>query len=411
MSHAGTPTPHWFEPGADTGVAADPANFSIVLGGPLYQLLRRAHVAGDALELARRRIVAISLFAWLPLLALATAAGDALGGAAAIPFLMDVEVHVRFLVAVPLLVAAELLVHLRLRPIAQEFLVRGLVPDASLERFRECVRSAFRLRNSVAAEIAMIALIYGFGIPFVWQRYAALSVATWYSVPTVEGQELTAAGLWYVYVSVPLFQFLLLRWYFRLVIWMRFLWQVSRIRLNLSAMHGDLTAGLGFLSGTVFAFVPLLMAHGALLSGNIANRIFYMGGKLADSHTEIGIVVAYLLALVFVPLTVFAPQISEAKRRASRIYGRLSQRYVSDFEAKWVPGGTVAPESPLGEGDIQSLADMGNSLATVRATRAVPITRDAVLRLAAAALVPVAPLLLTVIPAEELLRRLLKMVI
>ena len=391
--------------------AADARNFSIVLGGPLYQLLRRTHFTGDALELARRRMVAISLFAWLPLAVLSLASGDALGGAVAVPFFHDIEVHVRFLVAVPLLVGAELLVHMRIRPVAGEFLARGLVPDESLERFRECLRAAFRLRNSVAAEIAMLALIYGVGIPFVWRHFGAFDVATWYSTPTAQGPAFTPAGYWYAYVSVPLFQFLLLRWYFRIFIWMRFLWQVSRIRLNLSAMHGDLNAGLGFLAGTVYAFVPLLMAHGALLAGNVANRIFHLGGTLMEARYEIAAFVAYLLVLVFAPLTVFAPQVNDAKRRASREYGRLSQRYVRDFEVKWLPGGSPPASSPLGEGDIQSLADLGNALAAARATRTVPITREAVVKLAIAALVPLAPLLLTVIPAEELATRLLKMLL
>jgi len=394
----------------DAPEAADPRGFSIVLGGPLYQLLRRAHFTGDALELVRRRILAISLLAWLPLAVLSLIDGDALRGVA-VPFLQDVEVHVRFLVAVPLLVGAELLVHMRIRPVAGEFLARGLVPDDSLERFRECLRAAFRLRNSVAAELAMLALIYGAGIPFVWRHFGAFDVATWYARPTAEGPAFTLAGYWYAYVSVPLFQFLLLRWYFRIFIWMRFLWQVSRIRLDLSAMHGDLNAGLGFLGVTVYAFVPLLMAHGALLAGNVANRIFHLGGTLAEARYEIALVVGYLLVLVFAPLTVFAPQVAEAKRRAAREYGRLSQRYVRDFEARWLPGGAPAAQSPLGQSDIQSLADMGNALATSRATHGVPITRDAVLKLALAALVPLAPLLLTVIPAEELAKRLLKLLL
>jgi hypothetical protein len=40
----------------------------------------------------------------------------------------------------------------------------------------------------------------------------------------------------------------------------------------------------------------------------------------------------------------------------------------------------------------------------------VPITRQAIVMLVAATLIPIAPLLLTVIPAEELLKRLLKLV-
>ena len=399
---------HAFHVSAETPAAADPRDFSIVLGGPLYQLLRRAHVAGDALELVRRRVVVLAVVAWLPLLLLALAGGRALGGVG-VPFLHDVEVHVRLLVALPLLVAAELLVHMRLRPVAGEFLARGLVPEESLERFRDCVRAAFRLRNSITAELLMVALVYGVGVPFLWRNAVALEVPTWYANPTPEGAHLTAAGMWYVGLSVPLFQFLLLRWYFRIFIWVRFLWHVSRIRLRLSAMHADQNAGLGFLAGTVYAFTPLLMAHGALLAGVIANRVFFLGGTLPDARMEIAAVVAYLLVLVFAPLTVFAWQVNEAKRRASREYGRLNQRYVRDFEAKWLPGGMPATQSPLGDTDIQSLADLANSLATARATRTVPITRDALLKLGAAVLIPIAPLLLTMFPAEELARRLLKM--
>jgi len=393
-----------------TGESGDAADFSIVLGGPLFQLLRRAHVSGNALELVRRRMAVIAALAWLPLLVLALAGGRAFGDAVAVPFLKDVEVHARFLVALPLLIVAEFVVHVRMRTIASEFVVRGLVAPGALERFRDAVRAAVRLRNSVAAEVAMVVIVYALGIPVLWREVAALDVATWYADPSSGSAGLTAAGLWFVYVSVPLFQFLLLRWYFRLVVWMRFLWQVSRIPLDVSSMHADRMAGFGFLAGTAFAFVPLAMAHGALLAGVIANRVFYVGAALTDSKVEVALVVAFLLLLVFGPLTVFAQQASRAKRTALRVYGRLAQRYVTDFERTWLPGGLPAEASPLGSGDIQSLADLSNSLETVRSTRLVPITRQAVMTLVVATLLPLAPLLLTVIPAEELARRLLKLV-
>jgi hypothetical protein len=34
-----------------TGLRRDSDDFSVVLGGPLYQMVRRAHLSGDALEL------------------------------------------------------------------------------------------------------------------------------------------------------------------------------------------------------------------------------------------------------------------------------------------------------------------------------------------------------------------------
>ena len=394
-----------------TPLDTDPRDFSIILGGPLFQLLRRAHMTGDALELLRRRIVVISLFAWLPLFLLSLLGGEFLRGKAAVPFLLDLQVHARFLVALPLLIVAEYVVHKRLRFVAEEFLVRHLVPDDARGRFHDLLRKAMLLRNSISAEVMMIVVIYVLGVPVLFREAASLSVATWYATPGEGGTRPTLAGLWYAYVSVPIFQFLLLRWYFRMIVWIRFLWGVSRIRLELSPLNADGMAGLSFLSRTVYAFVPLAMAHGAVVAGTIANRIFYGGEKLADSRYEIALVVAFLFVLVFVPLTVFALQVSRAKRAETAAMGRLAQRYAREFETTWLPNGMPAAASPLGSSDIQSLADLGGSFERMRETRVVPITRDAIIGLGLATLVPVAPLLLTVVPAEEIAKRLFSMLL
>ena len=388
------------------GVLRDPTDFSLVLGGPLYQLFRRSHLSGDALELVRQRIIVISLFAWLPLLLLSALEGHALGGSAAVPFLLDVEVHIRFLVVVPLLIAAELVVHQRMRFVVQQFLDRNLIPESALTRFDAAIASAFRLRNSVLAEVLLIAFVYVVGVLIVWRQYMALATATWYAAPTVEGLKLSLGGMWYGYVSLPIFQFLLLRWYFRMFIWMRFLWQVSRIDLSLVPTHPDRVGGLGFLANTVYAFTPLAVAHGALLAGMIANRIFYLGAALPDFKIEIAVLVVFLLGIVLGPLLVFAPQLAQAKRTGNREYGTLAERYVREFDAKWLRGGAPADEPLVGSGDIQSLADLGNSFEVVRTMQIAPITRMLLLRLAAATLVPIVPLLLTMMPLEELLKTL-----
>ena len=107
------------------------------------------------------------------------------------------------------------------------------------------------------------------------------------------------------------------------------------------------------------------------------------------------------------PLLVFAPQLAQAKRRGLREYGMLAARYVRDFDAKWLRGGAPADEPLVGSADIQSLADLRSSFEIVQGMRIVPITKDAVLRLAAATLVPIVPLLLTLMPLEQLLKVLL----
>jgi hypothetical protein len=203
---------------------------------------------------------------------------------------------------------------------------------------------------------------------------------------------------------------MLLRWYFRLFIWARFLWQVSRIGLKLVPTHPDRCGGLVFLEEVCTAFAPLLLAQGALLAGTLANQIFYAGAKLPQFKLEIIAMVAVALFAVVGPLLVFIPVLAHAKRVGLREYGALAQRYVRGFDEKWLRGGAPAEEAFVGSGDIQSLADLGNSFEVVRGMRSLPITKEALLQLVAYTLLPLLPLLLTMLSLEELLGRLLKVV-
>src|SRR5262245_32914289 len=139
-----------------TKAAAPPvesAEFSLVLGGPLYRLFCETHLSGRFLELLRRRLLILCAIAWLPLLVLSALEGTAWGHAVKVPFLLDVEVYARFLVALPLLVAAELIIHARMRTVVREFLDRDLIPDAARQKFDAAIASALRLRNSAIAEV------------------------------------------------------------------------------------------------------------------------------------------------------------------------------------------------------------------------------------------------------------------
>ncbi len=241
----------------------DAPNFSLVLGGPLYQLWQRTRLSGDALQLMWRRVVAFTLLAWVPLLVISAAENNVWSAdGTGVPFLRDIEIHARLLVALPLLIIAELVVHQRMRPVVIQFIDRGLVSEAVRPRFDAAIASAMRLRNSITAEVVLITLVYAIGVGLVWRTQVAMDVASWYGVGVDGILHPTKAGWWMGLVSLPLFQFILLRWYFRFFIWARFLWHVSRIELSLIPTHPDRCGGLGFLSSICYAFSPLLAAQG-----------------------------------------------------------------------------------------------------------------------------------------------------
>jgi hypothetical protein len=330
-----------------------------------------------------------------------------LTGGVRVPFLRDPEVQIRFLLALPLLIAAEVYVHERMRTMAPQFLSRGLIAAEDQPRFQEAVASTLRLSHSVIAELILLILVVTIGFWF-WRRNFALSVSSWYAVGQGAGLRLTAAGWYYAFVSLSIFRFILYRWYFRLLLWYRFLWRVKGMPLHLNLFHPDRAGGLGFLSGGALAFGPVFLAQTILMAGVILDHILYQGARLPNFKMDIlGILVFCVLVLVL-PLGFFIVKLEDADRKAKREFGILSSHYVDDFHSKWIDG-TARPEEPLlGTSDIQSLADLANSFAVVSRMRLVPISKESLFRLVLMIALPFLPLTLTMFSLDEVIRRLMK---
>ena len=208
-------------------------------------------------------------------------------------------------------------------------------------------------------------------------------------------------------VSRPLFQFILLRWYYRLFLWGRFLWRVSHLRLQLIATHPDRRAGLGFLSEFSYAFAPFLFAHGTMVAGRVANGVVHAGLTLPRFQFELVVVPLAALLMVLAPELVFTTRLWSAKRAGLLEYGALAEEYIREFDDKWIRGKPDL-QALLGSGDVQSLADLANSFAVVNELRLIPSLKESVLTLAIITVLPLAPLPLTVISGSELLERLVK---
>jgi len=388
-------------------VPADNGNFSLVLGGPLYQLYLRTRLARPPLDLLSRRVIGLSLISWFPLLVLSVLGGRALGGVA-VPFLRDVEPHTRFLVALPLLIMAEVFVHDRIGSIVRQFLSRGIIVPEDQPRFDALIASTMRLRNSMVLEVVLVVLVYTLA-HWVWKQQLSLALGSWYTVRKGAATQLTMAGYWYAFISLPVLRFIVFRWYFRLFLWYRFLWKVARLPLHLKLFHPDRAGGLGFLSGSVIAFAPVLLAHTVFLAGFIGDRIWHTGATLPSFKMEIVGAMLFLMLLVLAPLGFFVIPLIKARRTAGREYGILASHYVDDFRSKWIEGDGRASEPLLGTRDIQSLADLGDAYNVVSEMRILPFGKKTILRLVIILVVPLLPLTLTIIPLEQMVDRLIKL--
>lgn len=382
----------------------DPTDFSLVQGGPLFQLLLRIRLQKPPTDLVARRVVAILFLAWMPLLLLSLLSGHAFGGVG-VPFLLDLGAQARLLLCTPLLLAADVVVHRLIKPVVRQFVERGIIAPEAQPEFESVVASAMRMRNSGIAEVLVVGLTIFAGY-WASQRYVAMDVAAWFARPVGDQTQLTPAGYWYFFVSLNIYRFLVVRWCFRMFIWYRFLWQVSRsVPLRLNALHPDRAGGLGFLGGSVFSFTPLLLAQTIALSGVLGGKIWHEGATLPQFKLEIAAWVVCLMLVALGPLHFFMVHLAEARRKGLREYGIVASRYVTEFRRKWIEGHAAEGEPLVGSGDIQSLADLSNSFEVVREMGVVPFNRKLVLRLAVVTALPLLPLTLTMIPLDQLIDR------
>jgi hypothetical protein len=382
---------------------------ALTQGGPTYQIEKRVGLIRKNSPLIVRRALLSICITWLPLLILAALQGNAMGHHVAVTFLGDFAVHSRFLLAVPLLLAAETIIGPRLAGAASHFVKSGLVLKEDSERFASAVDRGLALRDSRVAEGLLVVLACA--VTAITVRSTAIHVSTWSALRDGSNITLTWAGRWLVLFCIPLFQFLTLRWLWRLFLWSQFLWRMSKLKLNLMPTHPDESAGLAFVGEAQRFFGIILFAFSAAAAGVLGNGVIYDKIPLAHFAGAIAAYAIIALIIILAPLLVFAGLLVKTKRAGLHEYGTLANEYTSAFNRKWITGPRAPGDELLGTGDIQSLADLGNSFGYIEKMNALPMGPRTPIHLVLASLLPMAPLLLTVMPLKDILQLLFKFIL
>lgn len=372
-------------------------------GGPAYRLMQRVGlIQGDGPSL-RRRIVAFWCLTWVPLLGLAFWEGVALHQQPQLSLLCDFAAYARFLIGIPLLFVAEMVIGERVTRGGRTFIDAGLVGSAEYPAFQQAVRRLARWRDSLLAEVVLVGIAFVGAWLFTIESLYGEKVTLWHSalVQTPEGPRYSAVGLYYSLVAVPIVQFFLYRWMWRYLIWVRFLYDMSRLPLRLVPTHADGAAGLAFLGSVQMSFGILASSVCIVLSAAAGSLIVFHDVGIETFRVHFITVIAISELLFLGPLTLFTPALVRTRLAWLRHYGQLVLRYNRAFHQKWVDSSTPADEALLGSGDIQSLADLGNAYGFIREMRTVPFSFRIMLQLAVVTVLPTLPLLLLVMPVDE----------
>jgi hypothetical protein len=367
----------------------------VFAGGPPLARFRYGRLTISARTL--RLMIAAMAVTWLPLFLLVVVQSMVAGDGSLHSFLTDYGVLARTLVAVPLLILAQAFAAPRLDAIVRYFCDAHLTRGAGAVRFDQIVQRICRLRDSWAAEILIVMAAIAFSASF-WTVPGLLP--QWHRA----GSAHSLASWWHEFVSLPILLLLLLGWFWRLTLWVRFVFQVSRLDLLLIPSHPDGAAGLKFLGLSLEALALPAFALSSVVAGAIANQVFHHGAPITGFRAPVLVFAALLLLLLAGPLLLFAPKLLVAMRRGMLDYGAMARDLGAQLENRWLrqPMTKEALEVP----HFSAATDLYSVVANVYTMNIVPLSLRNLALLAVAALLPFAPIELFAVSPIDLLKKL-----
>lgn len=381
----------------------DGERFSLVRDDVFYRIQQKIGLIPPGGGGFLRRAVLYAMVAWLPLVIVAWLAGtaiDPLGGAE--PLLGHIGIHVRCLVAIPLLVVAEGVAQQNIPKGVREFKRSGLVSGDLSARFDQVLADMLRLRNQVFPWILIAGLVMSWtAVLFMSPNLDEMRWAN------TESPLLKFGVWWLLFVTRPIFSILLLAWVWRLVLLGILLFRIARLPLNLVVLHPDRVGGLGFLSRIPVVYGPIILSVSAVMAGVWAHEVLYHGVTVPSLYGQIGALLGVLVLMGVAPLLVFSPLLMRAKRQALLDYGVLLAQHGRAVDDRWIRKMDVPDYPMLNAPELGPVADIQALYQSVASMRVAIITKSVLIKILLPAALPLLILISLQWPLKSTLTKLL----
>jgi hypothetical protein len=363
-----------------------------LLGGPLHRLGRRLGLVRQETNTVLLGL-AVGWGVWLILVVVTLAEGVADRFFA----MSVVGGHVRLLLVIPLFFIGESWVDPRMAAFVSGLARDGLVSAGARPALDAEVLRTRRWASAWWPEV--VGLLLG-----ILLQVGGLRLQTYGETGGADSTRTSIAFFFYINLGLIVFQFLLFRWAWKLLLWSRFLWKVSRLDLQLMPGHPDRDGGLGSLEAVHERFTPLVAALSVLECASLAESISVGTLEATAVYPTLAFLLLLDAALFIGPLLAFTDKLWRARTKGMGLYMALAARYVTEFEAKWTVG-RMPPEPLMGNADFQSMADLANAVNVVKGMRWIPVGPRLLTEMTTAAVVPLAPLVLFEYPIAELTQK------
>ncbi len=385
-----------------------PWAISLVRGDLLFRLQRKIGLIPENGLGIGRRAVFWSLLAWLPIALWAWQNGYLLPVDGGEPLLAHFGINARLLLAVPLFIVAEGMMHSTLTTLLPRLVSSGVVPPGQLDRLRSVLSDIARLRDSVLPWIAIFAALASF---FLVSRPSEVPHELSWAKDQSDGAGMGLGVWWYLYVGRTIFLTLLLAWLWRLALLFILFKRIAGLELSMVPTHPDRCAGLGFMARIPVMFVPVVLGISSVFASGWAHQVVYHDVTIASLRVEI------IAFVVVVPLVFLAPFISflglmlKTKKQGLLDYGDLIGRHGRLVRERWIDGKQVANDPILDAPELGPIADTAAPYELIGKIRPLPLTMGSLVPLLGAAVLPMVILAALDLPLKTVLKSVLKMLV
>jgi hypothetical protein len=373
-------------------------DYAFASGGILWKVLDRSKFESKGFRHQLYLVLGLVLFCWLPLVILACLK---LGwNQFYLLFVRDVATHVRFLFVLPVLLFTRHSFNKSFNSTIHFFYKTKIIDLNNIDAFNKAMGIVEKWRNSKAVDFIIIILVYS---AFYFQENNLINKSSTYAPWHMTGNGINAAGWWYLIVSLPILQILLYRWLYTIFLWIIFLRKLSKLNLNISALHPDGVGGLGFLQYTQLSFFPVALAFSALTAGVLNNAIIFSGISIVEYKITIGSILVFVLLLFILPLLLLLPLLAKVKRKYFMLYSLEAWPFARKYEEELKAFYETENEKP----DASWHVDLIGSFEKTKEMKIVLIDKTLLIAFGSAVILPFLPVLAQQVPLKELLMNLI----
>ncbi len=379
--------------------------YSLIEGGLFRKAQKKFGVQNHQGMLALAGIC----FAWLPLLILTAIEGTVYAGPS-MPFLQDVAMHARILIALPVLILIRSVIDIKTTAVLK-YMTESLLDAEEQQKMLSVTLPRMRqLACSSMTEIILILVVVVSALSLIESgTYTELlgGSTSWKLLNTQDGSVMSLAGKWAAFISVPFFQFLLLQWLWRYIVWIILLYHFSKAPLKLLPTHADRSAGLGIIILAQRSFSAIFFAGSMVISGQLIVLIMNSPNDiLLIQRVVIGYIILSLL-LLLLPLLFFIGKLVKTKQNGLLHLSKLGTEMSRTFENDWLTDIPFEKRIESRLVDPSMAYDYSSMYDVLQQLRVVPVTVRDIVSLVLSIAIPFLPILFGYFSAAEVLQKII----